>query len=251
MKPGILTYSKEDLTIADQWFKEEGHKVLHKASPKKNAPIKTPSAAPIIIEIKNTTSGDINNVTIYNAYQDYQAGIKGVVPFISYFNQPFGIVIVSQIPNASYQQMLANSWGKPMKIGRTVIISKNTALAESIFTISHKTDYGQSKEHTATPFIDPYQKQSSRVIEDYEYNLDGFTKITCAVIPALSKMTIRLYPAARFNPTSLVEDGNGKLQWKKPKLIRPLFGMIEDFDDGLGVLNWSKPNLIRPAQRES
>jgi hypothetical protein len=212
---GDWTQAEGDWSDADAWTEAAGGAPggtmapQHMAAPEQQSP-------PIIIKIKNTTSSDINNVDLYDAYANYQAGVAGN------FNQAAGITITSEIPNVTYLQMLANSWGKPMKIGRTVVISSTSLQAEEAFVIRHNTDYGQLIEYTVTPFIDPYQNQSDRIVESYNYILDGFTRIRFNTIIASASVVIRLYPASRFSPTNLAAgQKSGNLGWRKPVLVRP------------------------------
>ena len=200
-----------DWSEADAWTSAAGNQPMQR--PAQHAGQQSP---PIIIKIQNTSSSDINNVDLYDAYQNYQAGVSGN------FNQPSGIAITSQIANVTYLQMLANSWGKPMKIGRTVLVSSTPNQTEQPFIIRHSTDYGQLIEHNVTPFVDPYQNQNDRIIENYNYTLDGFTRIRISTLLANATIYVRLYPASRFSPTNLAAGGSkGGLTWNKPVLVRP------------------------------
>ena len=169
------------------------------------------TSPPIIIKLVNTTSSDISNVDLYDAYQNYPTA--GAIS---------GVLLTSQIANVTYLQMLANSWGKPMKIGRTVLVSSTPNQTEQPFIIRHSTDYGQLIEHNVTPFVDPYQNQNDRIIENYNYTLDGFTRIRISTLLANATMYVRLYPESRFNPTAMADGAkDGTLNWNKPTLVRP------------------------------
>ena len=166
---------------------------------------------PVIIIIQNTSTAAVTNVQIYNSYNNRTA---------SNFGQNANIAITSGLPNVNYLQILANSESKNFKVGRTMIISSTSGQPEQTVAVNHFTDTGDSLVHYIIPTIDPYQQQTDRIVDDFEYLLDGFTNLTFTSILASATVTVRLYLMRRFSATQIAAGGNPNLEWSQPRIVR-------------------------------
>lgn len=159
-------------------------------------------SAPICIQIKSTFPVPQNNVVIYGSLLN-RAAFNYNLPFGS---ATVGVFATSLTPGITYQQLLANSENKPFKVGRTLIISSSPGQLDTNITITHSTDNGDMLKHVVVPTLDPFQSQTDRILDGYEYLMDGFGSITFDRINANSIIDIELSILRRFSGT-LAADG--------------------------------------------
>lgn len=114
----------------------------------------------------------------------------------------------------TYIEFLAQSESKPFKVGRTELISYTAGQLEGAITITHRDASGRRKDFTVGITADPYQDQSTRVVDDTEYVWDGFTRVLFRTILGNATVLMRIYPVEEFNAMEFIkklkENGNSK-----------------------------------------
>jgi hypothetical protein len=194
---------------ADAWANFNAPQMQAQQIQAKNAELSR--SQPIIIVITNAATSAIANVQIYGSLNNRTA---------TNFGQNAAITFTSGIPNVNYLQILGNSESKNFKVGRTMIISSTSGQIEQTVNVAHYTDTGDQLNHFIIPTIDPYQQQTDRIVDDFEYLLDGFTSLTFTSILASATVTVRLYLLRRFSATQIAAGGNPNLQWAPPNIVR-------------------------------
>lgn len=169
-------------------------------------------SSPFIIKIVNASSSAISNVDIGDSFLNRAA---------SNFNQNASITISSSIPGVNYIQFLGNSETQPFKIGKTMIISTSSGQIEEIFTITHGNAKGDRLDHSVIPTIDPNQQQTDRILENFEYLFDGYTRLRFNQINGSATVVVRLYPVSEFKPTQIVAGRPSTQVFSAPSIIKP------------------------------
>lgn len=170
-------------------------------------------SAPFIIQITNGPAppGSIADVDIGDSYTNRST---------SNFGQNSAIAITSTISGVSYLDFLAQSESRPFKIGRTMIISSSAGQIEQPVTVTHRNASGDRNDHVFTPTVDPYQSQTDRIIDEYEYLFDGFTRLRISSVLASAVVTVRLYPMNIFSATQEVADRNSEQSFEAPEIVK-------------------------------
>lgn len=170
-----------------------------------------PTSSPYIIQIVNACTTAISNVDIGDSYTNRAA---------SNFNANSNITITSTVTGVTYIEFLAQSESQPSKIGRTMIISTSAGQLDQTVAITHRDSAGNRQDHVVTPTLDPYQNQTDRIIDEYEYLFNGFTRLRFNQINASATVTVRMYPVQKFSATQLVAGRPAQVQYKAPHLVK-------------------------------
>ena len=162
----------------------------------------------VIIRVRNKGKETIKNVELFNSYENRNK---------KNFGQDKNIEITSNIPGISYEFMLAASESQPYEVGRTVIISKKSGQPEQSIKVMQRMDVGYSLQHYIIPTIDPYQQQTDRIVDDFEYPILGGTRVVITQVLPESTVLIRFYINKRmsllsrlFSTFYIVSGGNHK-----------------------------------------
>lgn len=130
------------------------------------------------------------------------------------------ITISSSIPNVTYRDFLYQCMNQPFTVGSTYFSCSTAGQVTEIVNVTTKDSNGTLVTVPITPFIDPYQQQSTVVVVDTEYRIDGFTKLTFSQILANAVLTIRFYPSDNVNSARLLAGQGVTKQYGDPNLIR-------------------------------
>lgn len=168
-------------------------------------------SAPYIIQVVNGCTSAISSVDIGDSYTNRAA---------SNFGQNSNITVSSTITGVTYIEFLAQSESQPFKIGRTMVISTSAGQLDQTVAVTHRDAVGNRNDHVITPTIDPYQNQTDRIIDDYEYLFDGFTRLRFNQINGSATVTVRMYPTGKFVATQLVAGRSGLPSYAAPHLIK-------------------------------
>jgi len=161
-----------------------------------------PAAAqsqPYIITISNASAAAVASFDVLGAYTYINnAGFSNGSLTIS------GVTISSAISNVNYQQFLYQSMNQPFSVGLTYIenVSGSSSQITQTFTLNTQDANGNQMLRTIVPTIDPYQQQSTIVAVKQLYSIDGFTKLTFAVIQASAVFRVHFYPSTNINLAS-------------------------------------------------
>ena len=172
------------------------------------------TSAPYIIQIQNTCTSAIASVVIGDSYDNRTAANYGNSSAIS---------ITYVIGNVSYVAWLAQSETQPFRIGRTMIVCATNSTSGQLnqtVIVQHKDASGNLTNHVITPIIDPYQTQTDRIVDDYEYLMDGYTSLTVNSIAASTTITLYLFPISKFSALQTVAGRNGNQTFNAPHLIK-------------------------------
>ena len=195
---------------ADSWENEEGD-AWSSAEGGDAAMQPQRTSAPYIIQLVNACTSAIASVDIGDSYTNRAA---------SNFGQSTNITITSTITGVTYIEFLAQSESQPFKVGRTMVISTSAGQLDQTVAVTHRDAVGNRSDHVITPTIDPYQNQTDRIIDDYEFLFDGFTRLRFNQINASATVTVRMYPTGKFVATQLVAGRSGLPSYAAPHLIK-------------------------------
>ena len=185
---------------ADSWQSAEG-----------GAPAPLRTSAPYIVQIVNACTSAIASVDIGDSYTNRT---------VSNFGQSSNITITSTISGITYIEFLAQSESQPVKIGRTMIISTSAGQLDQTVAVTHRDAVGNRADHIITPTVDPYQNQTDRIIDEYEYLFDGFTRLRFNQINGSATVTTRMYPVSKFVATQMVAGRPAQQVYSAPHLIK-------------------------------
>ena len=138
------------------------------------------------------------------------------------FGQDASITVTSTISGVTYQEFLAQSESEPFIVGRTMIISTTEGQVENPVVIAHRNANGDRVDHVITPTIDPYQNQTDRIIDDYEYLFDGMTRFRFS-INGRATVSIRLYLINKWAATQAIAGRPAIQNYRPPHLIKAAY----------------------------
>ena len=176
------------------------------------------TSQPYILNVENTTTSDISNVTILGA----ASNIGGTAPA---YGNATGISITMGISNVTYGEFLYTSLQKPFSIGLTYLSSTNDNQVLETMTLSQKDVNGNTSQKVLTPSMDPYQQQSGKIAMQYNYNVDGFTSIIISKILAKSgsvngNVKIYFYPSENVSTGRALAGRKAVRGYARPRVVR-------------------------------
>lgn len=127
--------------------------------------------------------------------------------------------VTSPISGVTYQEFLAQSESQPFIVGRTMIISATAGQIERPFQITHRNASGDAVSRVMSPIVDPYQRQTDRLIDDTEYIFDGMTRYSF-YLEASATVYIRLYLVSKFSATQIIAGREEVQKYMPPYLIK-------------------------------
>ena len=207
-------FSADGWESADAWESANGNAWAddsYMAEGDGGAGVQKHGSAPYIIQIVNACTTAIASVDIGDSYANRAA---------SNFNQSTNITISSTITGVTYIEFLAQSESQPFKVSRTMIVSTSAGQLDQSVAVTHRNSSGDRNDHVITPTLDPYQTQTDRIIDDYEYLFDGFTRLRFNQINASATVTLRMYLSAKFAASQLVAGRPAQQVYAAPHLIK-------------------------------
>jgi hypothetical protein len=172
---------------------------------------------PYIIQVSNASAAAVSNFDILGAFTYLQnTGFSSGSLTIS------GVTISSSLSNVTYQAFLYQSMNAPFKVGATALesLSGSSAQITEPITLTTQDANGNYASMVMTPWVDPYQQQTDRVILSEEYSIDGYTKLTISTIRASVVFRIRFFPADTINIARGLAGRNPSQQLGNPSLVR-------------------------------
>lgn len=174
------------------------------------------ASAPYILQIVNACSSAISNVDIGDAYVN-RINSNALWNFGNNSN----ITITSTVSGVSYLEFLAQSESKPFTVGKTMIISTSSGQLDQTVAITHRNASGDRNDHIITPTIDPFQNQTDRVIDTYEYLFDGMTRMRFNQINGSATVSVRLYSKNMFSATQVIAGRQAIQGYQAPNFVTP------------------------------
>lgn len=178
-----------------------------------------PTSQPFVINVTSTSGAAVSNFDILGAYQYVTNPPAG----FSWSNGNLvngSITISSGVSGITYAQMLAQFQGLPFTVGNTYIKSTTAGQIDETLTLSISDATGRSGNNPMIPLIDPYQMQSTVIVFNQKYRMDGNTKITIATVLANATVTFYLFPIDDYNPVRALSDGQIVKSFSNPNLVR-------------------------------
>ena len=172
-----------------------------------------PTSQPYIINVQNTTSANINNVTILGAY----TFIGTTSPA---FGNTAGISISMGITNVSYTEFLYQSMNKPFSVGLTYTSADVAAQVLETIAVTQKDINGNISSKVLTPTIDPYQFQTDKIAFKFEYRIDGFTNLVIARVLANTTLKIYFYPSETVSVSRALAGRAAVQDYGRPSVVR-------------------------------
>lgn len=200
-------FSANGWADADGWASADGWQ----SADAERTPTQAHSSAPYIIQIVNACTSAISNVDIGDSYTNRTT---------SNFGQSSNITITSTVTGVTYLEYLSQSESQPFKVGKTMIISTSAGQLDQTVAITHRNASGDRSDHVVTPTLDPYQQQTDRIIDDYEYLMDGMTRLRWNQINGSATVTCRQYLMAKFAASQIVYGRPAEQVYQKPNLIK-------------------------------
>jgi hypothetical protein len=179
----------------DLYFANQGTQGMFNADAGGGAPVRT--SQPYIINISNASAAQVNAFDIFGAYEYLNTGI-GVWSNGSLTIS--GVTISSGLSNVTYQFLLGQSQLSPFTIGRTQISVGSGAATQisQAITVNTKDANGNAAQIPLIPVVSPYQNQSSTLVMEQLFRIDGGTKLTMTILPSV-QFTLYLYPQDNIN----------------------------------------------------
>jgi hypothetical protein len=161
----------------------------------------------------------------YNGKQGFYAlngagGGTGLLTFSGGVNSTINIVPSSTISGVTYSELLAQTEQSPFSIGRTMIVSTSAGQLNQTVQITHRDATGKRKDHVIAPIVDPYQTQTDRIVDDYSFLADGYTRIRFNQINASATVFLYLFPMSSFSATQLVAGRDPKKVYEPPYIVK-------------------------------
>lgn len=175
------------------------------------------ASAPYILQIVNACSSAISNVDIGDSYVN-RINSNALWNFGNNSN----ITITSTVSGVSYLEFLAQAESKPFTVGKTMIISSSAGQLDQTVAITHRNASGDRNDHIITPTLDPFQNQTDRVIDNYEYLFDGMTRMRFNQINGSATVSVRLYQKNMFSATQIIAGRTDVQQYEAPNFISPV-----------------------------
>jgi hypothetical protein len=170
-----------------------------------------PTSQPYIFSVQNTTSLDIQNVEVLNAFQNFitydaATGKAGANYLLTY-----------NLTGVTYQEFLMSIMSGGFSVGNTRLEGTSTQVLSAI-TITTKDINASRVDKTFVPEINPMQYQATVIDIPYNYLINGFTAITIATLYANATLKIKLYPALRVSQINQLSGGNVVTQFSRPNV---------------------------------
>ena len=174
-------------------------------------------SAPYILQIVNACTSAISDVDIGDAF------VNRINPSALYnFGQNANITTTSTVAGVTYLEFLAQSESKPFTVGKTMIISTSAGQLDQTVAITHRNASGDRQDHVITPTLDPFQNQTDRIIDSYEYLFDGMTRLRFNQINGSARVSIRFYQKNMFSATQIVAGRPAEMTYGAPGFITPV-----------------------------
>lgn len=205
--------SQERWFSADGWRSANGWSNADGWRSAEGSPAQQHDSAPYIIQIVNACSSAISNVDIGDSYTNRAA---------NNFNQSSNITITSTVSGVSYIEFLAQSESQPFTVGKTMIISTSAGQLDQTVAITHRNAAGDRNDHVITPTLDPFQNQTDRIIDNYEYLFDGMTRARFNQINGSATVTTRFYIKNKFAATQIIAGRSAEQSYGAPNFVTPV-----------------------------
>lgn len=179
--------------------------------------IQAHGSAPFILQIVNACTSAIANVDIGDSYTNSISSNAALN-----FGQSFDITTTSTVSGVTYLEFLRQSESKPFTVGKTMIISTSAGQLDQTVAITHRNASGDRNDHVITPTLDPFQNQTDRVIDNYEYLFDGMTRLRFNQINGSATVTLRIYPKNLFSATQIIAGRPAEQVYAAPNFVSPL-----------------------------
>ena len=169
------------------------------------------TSQPYILQIANSTTGDVASVLVGGAYTNLQAANFGNVA---------AITITMGIAGLTYGEFLYQSMNKPFVVGLSYMSSANASQVLETLTVKQKDINGNESQKTIVPTVDPYQQQTGKVAIAFNYKFDGFTNLTIANILGSATLSLYLYPAENVATGRALTGGNVVKGFSSPDVVK-------------------------------
>jgi hypothetical protein len=173
--------------------------------------IQNHSTANYTIQIVNSGPA-VANVDIGDSYTNRTAQNFGQDPHIT---------ITSTVSGVSYTEFLSQSEAQPFTVIQTMIISTSAGQLDQTIALTHRNASGDRADHVITPTVDPYQNQTDRIIDSYEYMFDGMSRARFNQINANATVTIRMYLKNKFAASQTLYGRPAEQGYGRPDVVRP------------------------------
>lgn len=131
------------------------------------------------------------------------------------------LTITSAIPGVTYRELLYQAQNNPFTVGQTYISCPSpTNQVLQVLTVNTRDANGSAVIVPIVPLTDPYQFQPGNNINETEYRLDGYTKITIANVLPNAVVTFFLFPSDNINPARALSGTSTGRQFGNPGTIR-------------------------------
>lgn len=194
----------------DGFVEDDSYGYANGSAPVSSAP--APTSRPYIFSIANSTASDVSNVIFGDAYTNAADATN--------FGNPASITITSGVPNVTYKQFLFQTIAQPFTVGLTYVQSSNTSQILEILTLTHKDANGLRNDVPIIPVVDPYQQQTTVLVDKSVYRWDGYTYFTIANILANATAKLYLYPQEKVNLTRGLAGQSVALNYGNPGIVR-------------------------------
>lgn len=178
--------------------------------------VSAPTSQPYIITVSNASATAVSNFDVLGSYQYLQnTGFTNGSLTIS------GVTISSAISNVTYQQFLYQTMNNPYSVGLTYIQANNVnAQVTQVLSLNTQDANGNQAIKPLIPTVDPYQFQAGIIALKQTYRIDGYTKLTIALVLPSSVFQLFFYPADNINLARGLAGRPVSKQFANPKVVK-------------------------------
>jgi hypothetical protein len=171
-----------------------------------------PKSVPIILEIANSTTGDISDVELFNSEKNVGSAT---------YNLATGITCVMGVSGYTYYQLLQRLMSEPMIVGLTMLQGSGTSSTTQVlstFTLKKSSPTGDLLQRVFSPVTDAYQYQTTVTYVRTAYRIDGSTGLIFAKIYASTTLKLYLYPSRVLVPSQSLTSNAMNRTMSSPKI---------------------------------
>lgn len=169
-----------------------------------------PVSQPYIINISNTTTVDVANVDLLEAYTNISTANQGISTYLS---------VSMGIAGVTYLQFLYQTMNKPFNVAMMYVQSTTNAQATETVTVTMKDATGNQITKPMVAIVEPYQFQQAMVVHRVPFRVDGYTQLRLAKVYASLTVKLYLYPDKIIDVGRAASDHGVKKELGSPQII--------------------------------
>ena len=167
------------------------------------------SSLPYVININNSTTAAVSNVTFLNA------NLAGNATAPAFGNA--AAISITMDGTVTYAEFLQDVKSSPFKVGQMYLQSDNAAQPFKALTITNREANGRTVTLPINPRLDPMQNQAGVSIVRTSFTVNSFTAISTTILGSAT-LIVSLYPMEVINVARSLSGQTVSKAYSKPNL---------------------------------